>query len=598
MTLVQPKSRSAMGGSFLFDRFGRLPIFTREQISDEQRLMYQTTFEFTQTEVLPYVDELERKTTDRMVRLVKRAGALGLLANDVPEAYGGLGGNKVTSVLLAEAVTQYASWSVTAMAHSGIGTLPIVYFGTPQQKEKYLPKLASAEWLGAYALTEPGSGSDALAARCRAVPSADGRTYRLTGTKQFITNGAWADVYIVFAQVERPSGPAFTAFIVERALPGVSVGPEEHKLGLHGSSTTQLLLEDVPVPAENVLGEIGKGHKIAFNILNVGRWKLGAGAVGGAKLALGEGLRYAAERSQFGKPIASFGAVRKKLARAAAGLFAVESMCYRVAGDIDERTAALSPDDAAHDRKVIDAIEEYAIEASIVKVAGSELVFDVTDAMLQVHGGYGYLEEYAIARSYRDCRINRIFEGTNEVNRMLIPGMILKRVMAGALPLMQAFAEAKAEAAQPSSSDDQPADADLRAVESAKRATVYALGVAVGRWMQALGEEQEVLEALADASIACYGLDSSLARAGQIRDAQGAEAAELPLALARTYAAEARPRLFESLRAVVTHAADGTEREEHLQALARFESAGATHDVFALRDVIAGRLLERGRYEV
>ncbi len=436
MTLLQPKTRPEAGGSFLFQPLGRRSIFTVEQLSDEQRLMYQTARDFTVREVLPHVTELESKSSDRMVRLLKQAGALGLLANDVPEAYGGLGGDKVTSMLLAEAVSLNASWSATVMAHNGIGTLPIVYFGSDAQKQKYLPRLASAEWVGAYALTEPGSGSDALAAKCRATLSADGKHYLLSGTKQFITNGAWADLYVVFAQLEVDGAKKFTAFLVERGFAGVSVGPEEHKLGLHGSSTCALILDNAQVPVENVLGEIGRGHKIAFNILNIGRWKLGAGSLGGAKQLLGDATAYAGERKQFGKAIVELGAIRKKLARAAAAIYATESMCYRVAGLTDERIAGVEIGDVAYDRKVIDAIEEYSLEASIIKVAGSEMLGQVADELLQVWGGYGFLEEYPPARYYRDNRINRIFEGTNEVNRLLVPGTLIKRAMAGQLPLM------------------------------------------------------------------------------------------------------------------------------------------------------------------
>jgi alkylation response protein AidB-like acyl-CoA dehydrogenase len=574
MSVVRPKSSKEAGGSFLFQPLGRRRIFTPEQFSDEQKLMHQTAREFALHEVVPHVAELEAKNTDLMVRLVKRAGALGLLANDVPEAYGGLGGDKVTSMLLAEASSLNASWSATVMAHNGIGTLPIVYFGTPEQKQKYLPKLANAEWIGAYALTEPGSGSDALAAKARAVLSPDGKHYLLSGTKQFITNAAWADLFIVFAQLNEK----FTAFIVEKTFPGVTIGPEEHKLGLHGSSTCALSLDNAQVPVENVLGDVGRGHKIAFNILNVGRWKLGVGSIGAAKELLAQAVAYAQERKQFGKAIVEMGAIRKKLARTAAALYVVESMCYRVAGLTDERIALVEPSDPSYDRKVIEAIEEYNLEASILKVAGSEMWSTAADELLQVWGGYGFLEEYPAARCYRDNRINRIFEGTNEINRMLVPGTLLKRAMAGLLPLMPAFAEAQ-NAPEPHEIDDEAA------VESAKRATVFALGTAVGRYLQALSDEQEVLEALADAIIGCFALDSAFARAQQ---------SESPhqRTLARAWAAEARPRIFESLRTALVHAGDPGP----LETLARFQAQAPAWDAIQLRAEIAREIVARGGY--
>src|SRR5438552_6920013 len=436
------RAEEPRGGDFLFAPVGSAPFMTPERFSEEQRQFFATGLDFVNREVLPVADRIERKDNALLRQLLAKAGELGLLGVDVPEELGGLGLDKTTSMLVGESQAGYGSWATTFGAHVGIGTLPIVFFGTPEQKAKYLPDLASGRRVAAYALSEPGSGSDALGAKTVARLSPDGRSYLVNGSKMWITNGGFADVYVVFLKID---GDKFTAMIVERGTPGFSQGREEHKLGIRGSSTTPLIFEDCKVPVENVLGEIGKGHKIAFNILNVGRLKLAAFGVGGMKYVLQGGIEYAAQRKQFGRPIAAFGLVREKLARAAAHIYAVEAMTYRAAGAID---AAIALSDGSP-AKVMEAIEEYAIEASIMKVTGSEWLFHTIDEVLQIHGGNGFVEDYPIERAYRDNRVNRIFEGTNEINRLLIPGMIFKRAVKGAVPLMAAVQQLEEEMSEP-----------------------------------------------------------------------------------------------------------------------------------------------------
>jgi alkylation response protein AidB-like acyl-CoA dehydrogenase len=411
---------AARGGAWLLDETGAATVFTPEKMTDEHRLMAQMTDEFVTNEILAQLEELENKNWDVARRLVKRCGELGLLGVNVPEAYGGVNLDKVSSMIVAEHIASSASFGATFGGCANLCILPIFLFGTPEQKQKYLPRLVTGEFVGAYALSESGSGSDALAARTRATKHADG-SWVLSGEKMWITNGGFADVIIVFAKVD---GEHFTAFIVERGFPGVSSGKEEHKMGLHGSSTTPILLQDVKVPAENVLGEVGKGHKVALNTRNYGRFKLGAMCAGGCKAAIGEAARYAKQRKQFGQPIASFGAIKHKLGEMTARTYAIESLLYRTAGLIDATLTATphDPDDGA---AVARAVEEFAVEASIAKVAVSEVLDFVLDENVQIHGGNGFVRDYSAERYYRDARVNRIFEGTNEINRMLIPGMLI-----------------------------------------------------------------------------------------------------------------------------------------------------------------------------
>src|SRR6267143_943505 len=590
---LPPRADEARGGDFLFAPVGSAPFMTPERFSEEQRQFYAAGADFVNREVLPVADRIEQKDNALLRELLAKAGELGLLGVDVSEELGGLGLDKTTSMLVGESQAGYGSWATTFGAHTGIGTLPIVFFGTPEQKAKYLPDLASGRKVAAYALSEAGSGSDALGAKTVARLSADGKHYVVNGGKMWITNGGFADVYVVFLKID---GTRFTAMIVERDTPGFTQGREEHKLGIRGSSTTPLIFEDCKVPVGNVLGEIGKGHKIAFNILNVGRLKLAAFGVGGMKYVLKGGVEYAAQRKQFGRAIAEFGLVREKLARAAAQIYAAEAMTYRASGAID---AAIAQSDGSPG-KVMEAIEEYAIEASIMKVTGSEWLFQIIDEVLQIHGGNGFVEDYPIERAYRDNRVNRIFEGTNEINRLLIPGMIFKRAVKGAIPLMAAVQQLDEELIDPrhlppyaSAFGSCPCAgkavtllpagrlaAERRGAEMAKRQFIFA-----AKWAASLGtaleERQEVLAALADVAIEVYAMDSMLGRtlasgfAGFAGDGPQPKAqpdgdkSQLRDALCRFYCMESRERAFDRARTALAAVAPPEELDAQLDQLAR-----------------------------
>ncbi len=580
---------SLKGGAFLFVPVGTRAFVTPEKFSDDQRQFFASGNDFALGEVAPLIARLEKGEHALLRELMTKAGDLGLLGVDVAEELGGLGLDKVTSMLVAESQGMNGSWATTFGAHTGIGTLPLVFFGTPAQKAKYLPDLASGKKVAAYALSEAGSGSDALGAKTVARLNAEGTHYVVNGGKMWITNGGFADLYTVFVKVD---GEKFTALLVERGTPGFSSGREEHKLGLHGSSTTPLIFEDAKIPRENVLGEIGKGHKIAFNILNVGRLKLGAFSIGGAKWALRSGASYALERKQFGKAIATFGLIREKLARAAASIFAIESMCYRAAGLIDDAIGRLDKSDKHHEVGVMNAIEEYAIEASILKVAGSEVLFTTIDEMLQIHGGNGFVADYPIEGAYRDNRVNRIYEGTNEINRMLVPGMIFKRVMKGELPLLQAAQNI----------DDEIADPRLipvpvgrlaverHGVELAKRQFLF-----VARAAAMLGPEleqrQEALGALADAAIEVYAMDSVLGRTLAVEDAR----TPLRDALARFYCMESRERAFDRARTALSAVAPKDTLEELHGQLARLHKYAPVNPAEA-REAIVPAILDAPGY--
>src|SRR3989442_2290829 len=508
-TMTSPAA--ARGGSWLLDETDPSAVFTPEKISDEHRLMAQTTDEFVDNEVLPQLEALEDKNWDLARSIVRRCGELGLLGINVPEQYGGIELDKVSSLIVSEHIARAASFGATFGAQANLCILPIFLFGTPEQKRKYLPKLLTGEMVGAYALSESGSGSDALGAKARATRQPDG-SWVLNGEKMWITNGGFADIIIVFAKVD---GEHFSAFIVERAFPGVSSGKEEHKLGLHGSSTTPLILQDVRVPAENLLGEIGKGHKVAFNVLNFGRFKLGGMCSGGAYVAIGEAAKYAAERKQFGQPIASFGAIKHKLGQMTAWAYAVESMMYRTAGYIDARIET-TPHEPTDGSAALAALEEYAVEASIAKVAGSEMVDYVLDENVQIHGGNGFVRDYPAERHYRDARVNRIFEGTNEINRLLIPGMLAKRAAKNELPIIAAARALQDELLGPPSAasiDDAPLAAERSAVEAFRKAALMVLGLAMQTYREKLGDAQEGLMHLAGTLIDVFSADSAVLRA-------------------------------------------------------------------------------------
>src|SRR5437867_3498401 len=501
-TTATPTATSTLrGGEWLLQSSTGDSVFTPEKLTDEHRLIARTAQEFVQNEILPVLGKLEEKDWALARRLVQRGGGLGLLGVDVPEAYGGVGLDKVASLVVSEKMAISASFGATFGAHANLTVIPLLLFGSEAQKRKYLPKLLSGELVGAYGLSETGSGSDALSARTRAARQADG-SFVLDGEKMWITNGGFADLFVVFAKVD---GEQFTAFLVERAF-GVRSGKEEHKMGLHGSSTTALIFQDVHVPAENVLGEIGKGHKVAFNVLNFARFKLGAACGGGAYGAIGEAAKYAAARRQFGQPIASFGAIKHKLGEIVVRAYAIESLLYRTAGLVDARIAA-TPHEATSGSAALAALEEYAVEASIAKVAGSEMLDFVLDENIQIHGGNGFVRDYPAERHYRDARVNRIFEGTNEINRLLIPGMLARRAVKGELPLIAAAKALQDELMGPpslGSAGDGPLADERRAVESFKKTGLMVFGLAMQTYGHGLADQQEVLMHLADILIDVY----------------------------------------------------------------------------------------------
>jgi alkylation response protein AidB-like acyl-CoA dehydrogenase len=570
------------GGSWLIEDTAADAVFTRERLNDEQRMIGRTAEQFIDKEVLPELDRLEAKDWALARSLGQRCGELGLLATDVPEAYGGLDLDKVSSVVVGEAVGRCASFATTFGAQTGLAITPILCFGTDQQKEKYLPPLVTAATIGAYALSESGSGSDALGARARAIRQPDG-SFLLSGEKMWITNGGFADLFIVFAKVD---GEAFSAFIVERAFPGVSTGKEEHKLGLLGSSTTPLILQEAQVPAANLLGEIGKGHKIAFNTLNYGRLKLGAMCSGGARLAIEEAARYAAQRKQFGKPIASFGAIRQKLGEMVARQYAVEAMLYRTAGLVDAML------ERGHGpQQILGTLEEFAIEASILKVASSEALDFILDENVQIHGGNGFVRDYPAERHYRDARVNRIFEGTNEINRLLIPGMLARRAVKGSLPLIPAAKRLIDEVMAPPALEaggSVPLDAERRTVTAMKKVALLILGTAMQTYGEKLADEQEVLLAAADITIEVFGSESALLRAVQ-------SGGDLHQAAARVYLNDAAGRIEASAKTALAAMADGDTLRTLLAALRRLLKVMPINTV-ALRRQLADATVERRTY--
>ena len=589
---ASPKNNIA-GGSFLIEERKPDEVFTPEDFSEQHLLIARTAEEFAIKEIVPNIEKLEHKDFALLRELVRKAGELGLSAADVPEQYGGMEMDKVTSALIADRLARYGGFSATWGAHTCIGTLPIVYFGTEEQKQKYLPGLASGETVGAYALSESSSGSDALHSRTRAQLSPDGKYYILNGEKMWITNAGFADLFIVFAKVD---GEKFTAFIIERKFPGFSVGAEEHKMGIRGSSTCPLILNDCQVPVENVLGEVGKGHLIAFNVLNLGRFKLGAGSVGAGRHCLESAIAYAKQRKAFGKVIADFGLIREKLANIASGIFVGEAMAYRTVGQMDAALATLG--DAHHDmaavRKVID---EYVVECSILKVWGSEFFDYVVDEMVQTYGGYGFVEEYPAERAYRDSRVNRIFEGTNEINRLVITGFLLKRAMSGHLPLMSAIKKLMDEVI--SGTRDESTEGLLaeerRLVAAAKKIGLFAAGVATQKYMQAIQNEQEIMGAIANMTIETYAMESAVLRAWKLVEHNSEASAALPLAMTRVYLAGAMERIESAAKLVIAAASEGDMLRTQMAMLRRL-AKHEPYNVVGLRQQLAQRVIEAGKY--
>src|SRR5690349_15162064 len=549
-TTAVPKTKIP-GGSFLLEDRPTSEVFTPEDFNEQHQLIAQTADDFATNEVVPAADRLEHKDWALTRELLKKTAELGLTSVDIPEEYGGAEMDKVSSCILADHMAKYAGFAVSWGGHTGIGTLPIVFFGTEAQKKKYLPKLASTEMVGAYALSEASAGSDALNCRARAKLTPDGKHYILNGEKMWITNAGFADLFTVFAKVD---GEKFSAFLVERSFPGFSVGAEEHKMGIRGSSTCPLILNDCKVPAENVLGEIGKGHVIAFNILNVGRFKLGAMCVGGARLSLQNAIAYARQRKAFSKTISDFGMVREKLAQMATLIYVGESMIYRTVGMMDAALGEVDKSAADAARQTLKAIEEYAVECSIIKVWGSEMVDYVVDETVQIYGGYGFVEEYPAERAYRDARINRIFEGTNEINRLIITGFLLKRAMSGQLPLMPAIKNLMDEVLSGPSTSEELEGAlaeERKLVMQAKKLGLFAAGSATQKYMQAIQDQQEVMGAIADMTIEVYAMESAVLRAQKIADRNGEKTATLPIAMTRVYLSQAMEKIEAAAKKVI-----------------------------------------------
>jgi len=585
------------GGSFLIEDRQLGEVFTPEDFTEEHLQIARTTDEFANNEIVPAIEKIEAKDWATTRELLKKASELGLTSVDVPEAYGGMGLDKVSSAIIADYIAKSGSFSVSFGGHVGIGTLPIVYFGTEEQKKKYLPRLASGEWIGAYALSESSSGSDALNCRARAVLSPDGKHYVLNGEKMWITNASFADVFIVFAKVD---GERFTAFIVEREFPGFSVGAEEHKMGIRGSSTCPLILNDCMVPVENVLGEIGKGHVIAFNILNIGRFKLGAGCVGGARTSLQHALSYAKQRKSFGKTIAEIGLIREKIAEIALNIFVGESAVYRTVGMMDTALGDIDSASAEAAREIRKSIEEYAVECSILKVWGSEMLDHVVDETVQIYGGYGFVEEYPAERAYRDSRVNRIFEGTNEINRLIITGWLLKRAMSNQLPLMPAIKKLMDEVMGGPTFADAPEGVlanEQAMVANAKKIALFAAGSASQKYMQAIADQQEIMGALADIISEVFMMESALLRARKIAERKGESAAALPVAMTKVYCAEAIERTESRARKVIAAVAEGDMLRTQLMILKRLSKYEPANTI-ALREQIASKTIEAGRYVI
>ncbi|ADU66142.1 acyl-CoA dehydrogenase domain-containing protein [Desulfurispirillum indicum S5] len=589
-------ARIFKGGEYLITEMDPADIFTPEDFTDEQRQIADTTQQFVTNDVIPHIDEIEQQNFDLVVELMGKAGELGLLMTDASEEEGGLELDKATSMLVAEKIAPAGSFSVAFAAHTGIGTLPLIYYGTAEQKERYLSRIITGEWMSAYCLTEPGSGSDALGAQATAVLSEDGKYYILNGTKQFITNGGFAQLFTVFAKIDKEH---FTAFLVEKDFEGLEIGAEEKKLGIKGSSTTQVILNNCRIPVENLLGEIGKGHKIAFNVLNVGRFKLGAAVSGAAKMALQEGIKYANERKQFGRPISSFGAISEKIANMTADIFAAESLIYRLAGLLDNKLATIEKGIDNYYEEYQKGIEEYAPECGIAKVFCSEVLARTVDEVLQIHGGYGFVSEYPAERFYRDERINRIFEGTNEINRLLVPGMILRKAMKGELPLQSEAMKAFEQLMTPSFEEldeNDPFAREKQLVKNLKNLFLILSGAAVQKYMDKLQDEQEILLAAADLCIQIFALESVLKRVEKAQSSQiSAQKKELMAATLKICAFSACEAAGAAAQRGAFYAEEGDTLTMILSGIRRFAKYDATGLLQAKR-ALAATAIEQEKY--
>jgi len=583
-------AKRTTGGSFLIEDLRPEDVFTPEDLSAEQQQIAQTTSQFAEEQILPAIHEIEAKNFDVTRKLMKHAGDLGFMSVDVPEEYGGLELDKVTSALITDKISVSGSFSVTYSAHVGIGMLPLVWYGTRQQKEKYLAKLASGEWIASYALSEASAGSDAMNIRTRATLSTDGTHYILNGEKMWISNAGMASLFTVFAKVD---GEKFTAFLIEAGTPGLTVGKEEHKLGIRGSSTCPLVLDNCQVPVENVLGEVGKGHQIAFNILNVGRYKLGAAAIGGARNSLRDGIRYAKERVAFGKPITTFGLVQEKIAESAAGIYAAEAVVYRVVGAIDAALSMVDKTAQDYSQQVQKSIEEFAVECSILKFWGSEMLERVVDQTLQLHGGYGYVEEYPAERAYRDSRINKIFEGTNEINRMITTGWMVKRAMQGRLALLPAIKKVMDEVmAGPGEriAFEGPLAEERAILANAKRLGLFCAGAASQKFGMELGEQQEVMGMLADILAEVLVLESTVLRTEKMQGRNG-----LAVKLTKYYAARSFSVISAAAERLLGAVAEGDMLRTQMTIFRRLTKHEPANTV-ALGRAIASAMVDAGRY--
>jgi alkylation response protein AidB-like acyl-CoA dehydrogenase len=584
------------GSSFLTSKIDPDQVFTPEDFTDIHLMVAETVSDFIRNKVVPVVDSIEKMAEGVTTGLLREAGDLGMLGADIPEKYGGAEMDKISSFLITENMTRGGSFAVAFGAHTGIGTLPILYFGTEEQKKKYLPGLATGQKVAAYALTEPEAGSDAMNCKTRAELSEDGKYYILNGTKQFITNAAWADVIVTYAKVD---GEHFTAFIVDRDTPGVSIGPEEQKMGIKGSSTCSVILEDARVPVENVLWKVGKGHQVAFNILNIGRYKLGVGCIGAGKLAIEVAARYAQERIQFNMPIAKFGMIRNKIGEMAIRNYVNESLCYRTGGLIQDLVDTIDLDAEDAGQKVTEGFQEYAVECSVAKIVGSEVLDFIADEAVQIFGGYGYSQEYAVERIYRDSRINRLFEGTNEINRLIIPATLMRKAQKGEIPLIQAAMKLQEELLMPvfTEESDEPLAKEEQAVENLKKVFLVVAGTAAQKLGEKMIREQEILGRMADMVCEVFGAESALLRARKILNNKGEAAAELAVKMTTCYVNDLVPRFDAWAKEVIAAMEEGDTKRtlfSVLKKLTRFEPVNG----YVLKREIADAVYKANRYVV